>query len=60
MPLTAAGDVVVQSRSHDEVLDNQIAVQFPDKLIRFAGFWVGISKAPEGRLDAGVVLLDCF
>jgi len=41
--LAAACDVVIEGRRYHQIFHNQIAVQCPDKLIGFAGFWIGIS-----------------
>jgi hypothetical protein len=60
MSLAPVRDVVVKSRGHDEIFDNQIAVQGPYELVWLASFRVGSPEAPKGALDDGVVLLDGF
>jgi hypothetical protein len=56
--LATVGNVVLQSRSQNKILDHQIAVQGPDEFIGLAVLGVGRDESAEGSLDEGVVLLD--
>lgn len=51
---------MLESRSHDEVVDDEIAVQSPDKLIWMAIVGFRGDEVSEGPLYQGMVLSDGF
>ena len=58
--LAASRDVIFERRRYDEVLDNQVAVQRPDEVVRLTILGLSLAKALECLLDQRVVLSDSF
>jgi len=58
--IAALREVFLDSRTENEVLDDQVPVERPDELVGSAFFGRREEDALVRLEDEGVVLLDCF